>query len=67
MLFRSDFLIHKSEHDKFYSLVVGILKEYELTGVTVNLINDTKKLLVDWLLSHLNHFDKKLAIFIKSQ
>ena len=58
---------HKLLHSQFIRDINAFLKEFEQTGPSVSLTGKINKMLVDWLMYHITHEDKKLGDFINNK
>ena len=58
---------HKQLHSLFISSIGSIKTQFEQKGADSGLIATINKMLVDWLVKHINTEDKKYAAHIKSK
>lgn len=62
-----DYHSHRSAHEQFKMVISGIKKDLLEKGATSDLVVKTNKLMVNWLISHLNDHDKKMAVYLKEK
>ncbi len=56
---------HKAQHELFVKTFTRLKDRLLMEGVTPPLIEDTKQLVVDWLINHIKYSDKALGLFLK--
>lgn len=61
-----DYLNHKKEHRDFINVVNEIQQEYRRNGATIVLVGQVNKNIVNWILTHINKEDTKVANHIKN-
>jgi len=60
-----DYRNHKKMHDDFKVTVKELLQRFEASGSSVDLSHDVNKTIVQWLVTHIQHEDKKISEHIK--
>jgi hemerythrin len=58
---------HKSYHDQFVKDLSLLKTQLDNEGLKLNLVVQTNKLLVDWLINHIKKVDKALGEFLKNK
>lgn len=61
-----DFVAHKAEHSDFVRRLNDLERQFTSEGATLSLVIQTNQSMVNWLISHINATDKKLAAFLRS-
>jgi hemerythrin len=56
---------HKAQHDLFVKTFLRLKDRLLLEGINPKNIEDTKQLVVDWLINHIKFSDKGLGMFLK--
>lgn len=56
---------HKAQHAQFVKTFVKLKERMLLAGINRNLAEETKHLVVDWLLNHIKYSDRALGMFLK--
>ncbi len=56
---------HKAQHEQFVKTFGRLKDRLVMEGITPELIDDTKQLVVDWLINHIKYSDKALGLFLK--
>jgi len=59
--------IQQQEHQKFKDLLKKFGEEFKEEGATVNLAEDIKNLLANWLIKHISGIDKEFGSFLKEK
>ena len=57
---------HKKLHDDFKETVTGIVEKYNQNGSSEELSNDVNRVVVRWLIDHIQKEDKKIGDHIRS-
>ena len=60
-----DYERHKQLHENFALTVKGLVQRYEESGSTDELNSDVNRIIVRWLLNHINLEDKKIGKYIR--
>ena len=60
-----DYEIHKQMHDNFKVTVAGLVERFHDNSSSAELSNDINKIVVRWLVSHIQREDKKIADHIR--
>jgi len=60
-----EYNIHKSQHEKFEDGFKELKSRFESEGPGLQIVVLTNKIIVNWLVSHINSTDKKLGAFLK--
>lgn len=58
---------HKFQHDVFISNFKKLYKDYDEHGATLNITLQVNKVIVDWLVQHINTHDLAFAKYYKSK
>jgi len=61
-----DYRQHKKTHDEFKVTVGDLVQKYLASGSTTELSSDVNKVVVRWLLTHIQGEDKKVGDYIRS-
>jgi len=61
-----DLLRHKQLHEDFKVTVGKLVKRYEESGSSSDLSNDVNKIVVRWLINHINGEDKKIGEYLRN-
>lgn len=56
---------HKAQHEQFVKAFMKLKDRLMLEGVNPQLAEETKQLLVDWLINHIKYSDRALGMFLK--
>lgn len=56
---------HKAQHSQFVKSFLKLKERMLLEGITPPLAQETKDLVVDWLLNHIKYSDRALGMFLK--
>ena len=56
---------HKAQHEQFVKAFMKLKDRMMLEGVNPQLAEETKQLLVDWLINHIKYSDRALGMFLK--
>ena len=62
----SDYKNHKQLHDDFKATVGEFVQRFKESGSSAELSNDVNKIMVRWLVHHIQHEDKKISEHIRS-
>jgi len=57
---------HKKQHSGFILTVGELMNDYERTRSTNDLIANTSKILIDWVMEHIRTEDKKIGDYIRA-
>ena len=60
-----DFERHRQLHENFKVTVGDLVNRFEASGSTQELSNDVNKIIVRWLLNHINMEDKKIGAHLR--
>jgi hemerythrin len=60
-----DYFRHKQAHDDFKATVGVLVQKYTESGSSTDLSNDINKIVVRWLISHIQREDKKIGEHIR--
>jgi len=52
---------HKQLHEDFKNVVAGLVQRFDESGSSEELSNDVNKVIVRWLISHIQREDKKIG------
>jgi len=58
---------HKQLHEDFKGTVSGLVRKFDESGSSVELLNDINRVLVRWLLRHIQAEDKKIGAYMASK
>jgi len=61
-----EFERHKQLHEAFKSTVEGLVERFQKNGSSLELSNDVNKIIVRWLINHIQREDKKIGEHIRS-
>jgi len=61
-----DYLRHKQKHEDFKVTVLGLVAKFKENGSSEELSMDVNKIVVRWLIQHINGEDRKIAEHIRS-
>jgi len=61
-----DYQHHKKEHDDFRATVANLVQKLKESGSSAELSSDVNRIVVRWLINHINSEDKKLSDHIRS-
>ncbi len=56
---------HKAQHEQFVKNFVKLKDRLMLEGINDQLTDDTRQLVVDWLINHIKYSDRALGLFLK--
>ncbi len=56
---------HLAQHEMFVKTFTRLKDRLMLEGINPETTEDTKQLVVDWLLNHIKYVDKALGLFLK--
>jgi len=56
---------HKQLHEDFKVTVGELVQRFEQNGSSTELSNDVNKIIVRWLINHIQHEDLKIALHIQ--
>jgi hemerythrin len=56
---------HKAQHEQFVKSFGKLKDRMMLEGLNPELAEETKQLLVDWLINHIKYSDRALGMFLK--
>ena len=56
---------HKAQHEQFVKNFVKLKERLMMEGINTQLTEDTKQLVVDWLINHIKYSDRALGMFLK--
>ena len=56
---------HKAQHQQFVKSFMKLKERMLMEGINAGLTEDTKQLVVDWLLNHIKYSDRALGMFLK--
>jgi len=56
---------HKAQHAQFVKTFVRLKDRIFVEGIDKETIEDTRQLVVDWLINHIKYSDKALGMFLK--
>ena len=56
---------HKQLHEDFTKVVGGLVKRFDESGSSKELCNDVNRIVVRWLIYHIQQEDKKIGEYIK--
>ncbi len=56
---------HKAQHEQFVKNFVKLKERLMLEGINAQLTEDTRQLVVDWLINHIKYSDRALGLFLK--
>jgi hemerythrin len=56
---------HKAQHDQFVKNFLKLKERLATEGINAQLADDTRQLVVDWLISHIKYSDRALGMFLK--
>ena len=56
---------HKAQHEQFVKGFLRLKDRMLMEGINANLAQETKELVVDWLLNHIRYSDRALGMFLK--
>jgi len=61
-----DFQRHKQLHEDFKVTVGGLVQKFDCNGSSIELCNDVNKIVVKWLINHIQQEDRKIGKHIRS-
>jgi hemerythrin len=56
---------HLAQHAQFIKTFVRLKDRLLMEGINAQLAEDTRQLVVDWLINHIKYSDKALGLFLK--
>jgi hemerythrin len=56
---------HKAQHDQFVKNFLKLKERLATEGINAQLADDTRQLVVDWLINHIKYSDRALGMFLK--
>jgi hemerythrin len=56
---------HKAQHGQFVKTFLRLKERMLMEGINPQLTEDTKQLVVDWLINHIKYSDRALGMFLK--
>ncbi len=56
---------HKAQHEQFVKNFVKLKERLMMEGINAQLTDETKQLVVDWLINHIKYSDRALGMFLK--
>lgn len=56
---------HKAQHQQFVKTFMKLKERMLMEGINPQLTEDTRQLVVDWLVNHIKYSDRALGIFLK--
>ncbi|HUJ19022.1 MAG TPA: bacteriohemerythrin [Nitrospirota bacterium] len=56
---------HKAQHAQFVKSFLKLKDRMLMEGINPKLTDDTKQLVVDWLLNHITYSDRALGMYLK--
>ena len=56
---------HKAQHEQFVKSFLKLKERIMMEGINEPLAEDTKQLVVDWLLNHIKFSDRALGMYLK--
>ncbi|OGW46287.1 MAG: hypothetical protein A2078_09050 [Nitrospirae bacterium GWC2_57_9] len=56
---------HKAQHEQFVKTFGKLKERMMLEGVNPQLAEETRQLVVDWLINHIKYSDRALGMFLK--
>lgn len=56
---------HKAQHQQFVKTFMKLKERMLMEGINPQLTEDTKQLVVDWLINHIKYSDRALGMFLK--
>lgn len=62
-----DYDAHKAMHDSFIDSFGQLKKKFESEGPGIQLVLQTNRTVVDWLIKHIGNTDKALGAFLKTK
>lgn len=63
-----DYVAHRREHEAFIGRIAELKKRMRADGgIQIDIVLDTNKLLLDWLIQHISVRDRELGRHLKSQ
>jgi len=62
-----EYKTHKQLHDDFKVTIGDIVRRYDENGSSAKLSDDVNKIVVRWLINHIQREDKKIGEYIRKQ
>ncbi len=56
---------HKAQHEQFIKNFLKLKDRLMREGINAQLTEDTRQLVVDWLINHIKYSDRALGLFLK--
>jgi hemerythrin len=56
---------HKAQHQQFVKSFMKLKERLLMEGINPQLTEDTRQLVVDWLVNHIRYSDRALGMFLK--
>lgn len=56
---------HKAQHQQFVRIFGKLKERMMIEGINPELAEETRQLLVDWLINHIKYSDRALGMFLK--
>ena len=56
---------HKAQHEQFVKSFLKLKERMLMEGINPALAEDTRQLVVDWLINHIKYSDRALGMFLK--
>ncbi len=56
---------HKAQHEQFVKNFIKLKERLMMEGINPQLTEDTRQLVVDWLINHIKYSDRALGLFLK--
>ncbi len=56
---------HKAQHEQFVKNFVKLKERLMMEGINPQLTEETRQLVVDWLINHIKYSDRALGLFLK--
>jgi hemerythrin len=56
---------HKAQHEQFVKNFLKLKERLMREGINAQLTEDTKQLVVDWLINHIKYSDRALGMYLK--
>jgi hemerythrin len=61
----SSMTAHKAQHEQFVKSFMRLKERMLMEGINAQLAEETKELVVDWLINHIKYSDRALGMFLK--
>lgn len=56
---------HKAQHQQFVKTFLKLKERMLMKGINAGLTEDTRQLVVDWLINHIKYSDRALGMYLK--